>query len=452
MDQYSDRNPYADHLVEVNKHNPVITTQNICNSKGAIVVPEGTRVTEDVANKIARFQLELPIELQVSLASTVSPSELFEAIRKAQGRVLKGLDRPDLTKELIRQCGLIGAYPLVSQKMTVFSERLPGRFNATQSAAGFAVMIAMELGLVDEDLEVIFAAVQMHDAGFLNIDPDIASIFDKLPDTERREMFIHQLFLGGEFLEKVPNLSKRVVRAVQEHKERKDGSGWPRGIVGDQYSLDSQIVGLAVMLDEAYKKKLKPRGYGPSQLLPLVQAESESVDRNVFHATVEMLRKNAYGHSQVVPIEFMPNLSRYLMVQQRFLIHWLELAKDCAMAMRETQDIVQTERSMLIISSLEELYRNSGLWDPEIRSWLSATAIKLEELYDEAEGEELELVALMFEDVLDKMKSLQWSMRDAAKKVGSEWISRCEDLASLLYALPKNHFEAIEVYDCFLKE
>ena len=313
MDQYSDRNPYADHLVEVNKHNPVVTTQDICNSRGAIVVPKGTPLTEDVANKISRFQLELPLELQVSLASSVSPSELFESIRKAQSKILKGLDREDLSKELIRQCGLISAFPLISQKLTVFSERMPARFDATQSATGFAMMIALELGLDDENLEIIFTTAQMHDAGFLNIDPDIASIFDRLPDGEKRQMYVQQLSLGGAFLEKIPNLSKRVVRAVHEHKERKDGSGWPRGLIGDKHSLEAQIVGLAVMLDEAYKKKLQPRGYGPSQLVPLVQAESESVDRDIFHAAVEMLRKDARGNTQAIPMEFMPNLSRYLM-------------------------------------------------------------------------------------------------------------------------------------------
>lgn len=452
MEQYSGRNPYADHLVEVNKHNPVLTTQDICNSKGAIVVPKGTYLTEDVANKIAKFQLELPIELQVSLANTVSPGELFEAIRKAQNKVLRGLDRVDLTKELVRQCGLIGAYPLISQKLTVFSERIPSRFNSTQSATGFAVMIALELGLNDEDMAVIFTAVQMHDAGFLNIDPDIAAIFDTLPDTEKREIYLKQLSLGGEFLENVPSLSKRVVRAVREHKERKDGSGWPQGLIGDKHSLEAQIVGLAVMLDEAYKKKLKPRGYGPSQLVPLVQAESESVDRDIFHAVIEMLRKNTDGKSHVVPMEYMPNLSRYLMILQRFMVHWLDLAKDCAVAMRETQNITQTERSMVIIMSLEELYRNSGLWDPEVRRWLNEAAKSLEEAFNEREGEELELVALMFEDVLDKLKGLQWSMRDAAKKVGSDWIGRCDDLATLLYALPKNHFEAFTTYDCFDKK
>ena len=46
MELSIERNPYADHLVEVNKYNPVMTTQNICNSLGAIVVPEGVYITE----------------------------------------------------------------------------------------------------------------------------------------------------------------------------------------------------------------------------------------------------------------------------------------------------------------------------------------------------------------------------------------------------------------------
>lgn len=452
MDQYSERNPYADHLVEINKYNPVLTTQDICNNRGATVVPKGTYLTEDVANKIARFQLELPIELQVSLASTVSPSELFDSIRKAQNKVLKGLDRMDLTKELVRQCGLISAYPLLSQKLTVFADRLSPRFNSTQSATGFAILIALELGLNDEDMEVVFTATQMHDAGFLNIDPDIAAIFDKLPDSEKRQMYVQQLSLGGEFLENIPNLSERVGRAVKEHKERKDGSGWPQGIIGDKHSLDAQVVGLAVMLDEAYRKKLRPRGYGPSQLIPLIQAESEAVDRDICHAVVEMLRKNAQGLAQVIPIEFMPKLSRYLVVQQRFMVHWLELAKQCAVGMREVQSIAQTERSMLIITGLEELYRNSGLWDSEVRRWLSEAADCLEVEHNARESEELEVVALLLETVLDKLKALQWSMRDAAKKVGSDWINRCDDLASLLYSIPKDHFEAFETYSCFAEE
>jgi len=103
MEPYSERNFYADHLVEINKTNPVITTNNICNSLGATVIPKGTNITEDVANKIAKFKLELPIELQVNLAVRISPNELFNDIKETQAKTFGSASTLPVTKELIRQ-------------------------------------------------------------------------------------------------------------------------------------------------------------------------------------------------------------------------------------------------------------------------------------------------------------------------------------------------------------
>jgi len=445
MEQHSERNAYADHLVEINKNNPVITTQDICNSLGATVIPQGTYLTEDVANKIARFKLILPVELQVNLSTTLSPNQLFNDIHLAQNSVLDSSDYPGATKELVRQCGLLQSYPLMSQKLTVFADRMPQKYTSTQSAAGFAILIGLQLGLDEESLEVVFAAAQMHDAGFLNIDPDMAAVIDQLPDVERRSLYKQQLLLGKQFLDQVPNLSKRIGRAVLEHKERKDGSGWPLGVIGDKHSIESQVVGLAVMLSDAYFRKLKPRGYGAQYLLPVTQIESEGLDTRVFSAAVEILRQNAHENAQVIPDEFMPPLAKYLVVLQRFLIHWLELAKSCSLGMQETQIMLETERSLLIISNLEELYRNSGLWEEGIRIWLTEVSVS-----GTAEDyAEVEVVALMFESLLAKLKSLQWSMREGAKRLGSAWINRCDDLAILLSDLPKDHFDAFEKYPCF---
>ena len=61
---------------------------------------------------------------------------------------------------------------------------------------------------------------------------------------------------------------------------------------------------------------------------------------------------------------------------------------------------------------------------------------------------EVEVVALMFESILSKLKSLQWSMRESAKRLGSDWVSRCDELATLLFSLPKDHFEMLEKYPC----
>jgi hypothetical protein len=442
MEQLRVRNPYADHLVEVNRNNPVITTQDICNSKGATVIPEGTYITEDVANKIAKFNLSIPIELQVSLAATLSPNEMYSAIHSSQKSYFGSGLYPEASKELISQCGLLHAYPLVSQKLTVFADRMPEKYVHTQSATGFAVLIGMQLGLDEVTLEVVFAATQMHDAGFLNIDEDMAKVIDQLPEVESRDLFSQQLLLGKVFLDKVPNLSKRVGQAVLEHKERKDGSGWPKGMIGDKQSIECQVVGLAVMLSEAYAQKLKPRGYQHRHLLPLVQIESEGVEDGVYGAVIDMLRQNAHSNAVTIPSEFISPLAGYLIVLQRTLIHWLGLAKQLSIGMQETLSTPDIERPLIIISSLEELYRNSGLWEEHLRLWLA----DVESSGTAEDYSEVEVVALMFESILSKLKRLQWSLREAAKHLGGEWLIRSDDLAFLIHNLPNDIFEAFEKY------
>lgn len=442
---HSERNFYADHLVEINKTNPVITSQDICNSLGATVIPKGANITEEVANKIARFNLDLPIELQVNLALVISPNELFNAIKETQAKTFGNSNTLSVTKELIRQCSLLNAYPLVSQKLTVFEERMPIKYADTQGIAGFAVLIALKLGLSTASVEIIFAAVQMHESGFLNVNPGTALNLDSLSEDEKRTLYKEQLTLGKRFLDQVPNLPKAVGISVLTHQERKDGSGWPEGIIGDQYSIESQVVGLAVILHKAYSRKLKPRGFNSSYLIPVIEVQSESFNIDVYHAAVEMLRQGAHKTSQVLPDEFMPSLANYLAVLQRTLIHWFELAKSCSIDMYEAQNIKGDDRSLLLISSLEQLYKNSGIWEEGIRTWLSEVAGSMKP----EECTEVELVALMFESILQKLKCLQWSMRDSAKRLGGEWVARCDELAVLLYSLPSDHLEAFEKNDCF---
>jgi len=445
MGQYFERNFYADHLVEINKTNPVITTQDICSSLGATVIPKGTNVTEDVANKIAKFKLDLPIELQVNLAIKISPNELFNDIKEMQTKTFGSSSTLTVTKELIRQCGLLNAFPLVSQKLTVFEERMPLKYSDTQGVACFAVLIALKLGLSTISVETIFASAQMHDAGFLNIDPETSLNLDSLTEDEKRALYKEQLTLGKRFLDQVPNLPKSVGMSVLTHQERKDGSGWPEGIIGDQNTIESQVVGLAVLLNDAFSRNLKPRGFDSSYLIPVIEVQSESFNMDVYNAAVEILRQGAHKTSQVIPYEFMPSLANYLVVLQRTLIHWFELAKSCSKDMHEVQNTEGEDRSLLLISSLEKLYNNSGILEEGFRIWLSDVAGSMKP----EECTEVELVALTFESILQKLKCLQWSMRESAKRLGDEWVTRCDELAVLLYSLPSDHFEAFDKYDCF---
>ena len=92
-----------------------------------------------------------------------------------------------------------------------------------------------------------FAAGLYHDIGMMHIDPaHIGS--DELLVGDGRE-FIHSHPLVGKLmLDAEPLLGKTVSRAIQEHHERLDGSGYPAGLSGNQLSELGQLLGIAELM------------------------------------------------------------------------------------------------------------------------------------------------------------------------------------------------------------
>ncbi len=444
MELYSERNPYADHLVEVNKHNPVETVTDICNELGATIVPKGTQLTEDVANKLSRFKLLQPLELQVSLSHTLSPVNLSNDIRAFCEGAAAALCSEDFERALAEQCSGLSIFPLVNQKLTVFSERLPEHYHLTQGVAMFAMLLATELGLNADARQIVFLASQMHEAGLLNIPPELCETRYTLEDAERRQLDSAQLQLGKKFLDQVPNLSRRVGRAVMEHRERCDGSGWPRGLTGDPHSIETQVLALAVFLNEALEMKLRPRGYDLPHLLPWVQSEHLVFEPQLYSAIARVLKQSGQSLYGTVAHQQIPALAQYLRILQFTMKHWLELAASFSSEMQEAHANENdfTVRSTRIVSGLESLCFSSGIWDSHIEEWLAG----IDEASSHQEFNEVELTALMLESLLIKFKRLHWALLESARCLGKDWLNRCERLGALLYRLPEDHCAALQHY------
>jgi hypothetical protein len=440
------RNPYADHLAEVNRTNPVLAVQDIYNDRGAVIVPEGTQIDELVSNKIARFTLRTPLELSVNLEYLIPPKQLYTDIQKAPIALLDELDELYVAykKELIRQCGNYSLFPLLSQKLTVLRDRLPQVYEHTQTITGMALSIAMNLGLDDETMDVIFLSAQMHESGLLNIPAESLTQIHGKDDQAKNKFFRQQLDFGTQFLSSVPNLSKRVNRAILDHKERRDGSGWPVGLVSDLQSIESQVVGVAAMLNEAYINHILPKGYGSQMLYTVLQMEGEGLDLNIYNGAAQLLMHNTHTTRRFLPDEFIPPLIRYIPVLQKSLVHWFGLAKQCARGIALAEDTHEAIRSEKIIAGLESTLRNSGIWEQELIYWLDDVANS----QNTSEYREVEIVAIMFDLVLEKLKRLLWSLFDASKKTDSQWQKRCVELHGLIHNIPENHFLALENYEC----
>jgi putative nucleotidyltransferase with HDIG domain len=123
----------------------------------------------------------------------------------------------------------------------------------------YAMSLAQELGLSEDETEALRAASVLHDIGKLAVPEHIISKPGKLTPEEFEKMKIHPI-VGAEILEQV-DFPYPVVPIVRAHHEKWDGSGYPSGLVGEAIPIGARILTAvdcldALASDRQYRKAL----------------------------------------------------------------------------------------------------------------------------------------------------------------------------------------------------
>lgn len=112
--------------------------------------------------------------------------------------------------------------------------------------ARISTAIGTHLGIAGVDLEVLRRGALLHDVGTLAIPNELFAKRGALTPHERRRMQLHTEF-GARLVSKWRDC-RTLAEIIEQHHERLNGSGYPRGLKGDQIVLEARIVGAA----EAY--------------------------------------------------------------------------------------------------------------------------------------------------------------------------------------------------------
>lgn len=107
--------------------------------------------------------------------------------------------------------------------------------------------IAKYLGIRGNQLEDIHLAANLHDIGLLSISENILNKKEKLLPEEWKEIRKHPE-MGFNILSKSRGM-KEIAQIVLYHHERWDGSGYPKGLKGNEIPLGSRIIAVADSMD-----------------------------------------------------------------------------------------------------------------------------------------------------------------------------------------------------------
>ena len=111
----------------------------------------------------------------------------------------------------------------------------------------YAIELAKDLGLSEDETEALRAASVLHDIGKLAVPEHIISKPGKLTPEEFEKMKIHPT-VGAEILEQV-DFPYPVAPIVRAHHEKWDGSGYPNGLAGEAIPIGARILSAVDCLD-----------------------------------------------------------------------------------------------------------------------------------------------------------------------------------------------------------
>ncbi len=117
----------------------------------------------------------------------------------------------------------------------------------SRRVTAYTIAIARKMGLQKEEVDVIARGAFLHDIGKMAIPDAILLKPGKLTPQEMDIMKEH-CYRGYKIISRIPFLAE-AAEIVYSHQEFYDGSGYPRGLKGDEIPLGARIFAIADTLD-----------------------------------------------------------------------------------------------------------------------------------------------------------------------------------------------------------
>lgn len=213
----------------------------------------------------------------------------------AQGKLLvtNGVIR-DITERKQAEHNLHQTLAGVIEAISLMIEhRDPYTAGHQQNTAKIATAIGKELKLSKNRIEGLYLAAILLDVGKISIPAEILNKTSRLSEAEMSIIQTHAV-LGANILSRVP-WPWPIPQFIEEHHERMDGSGYPKGLSGKAIALESRILAVADTIDAM----INHRPYRPAididtVIQEIVHQDASKFDADILPIILKLHRRNFF--------------------------------------------------------------------------------------------------------------------------------------------------------------
>jgi PAS domain S-box-containing protein len=212
-------------------------------------------------------------------------------ITNSHGDVIEYISvRTDITQEVLLREEIISSQKEILHTLGELGEwRSQETGEHVQRVSLFSEVLAKAYGCDEKESDLLKMASPMHDIGKVIIPDAILLKPGKLTPDEFETMKNHTVYGWEIFNKSQHDLLKAAARISYEHHEKWDGTGYPRGLKGEDIHIFGRITAVADVFDALSHDRVYKKAWSVEETLEFIQKESgKAFDPKI----VELLLEN----------------------------------------------------------------------------------------------------------------------------------------------------------------
>jgi HD-GYP domain-containing protein (c-di-GMP phosphodiesterase class II) len=378
-------------------------------TKDLVAHPEGTVAKKgDIVNKekyheLSQLNLNIALDRCIKIAKPLTQASIYQTIGKlvSQDPSFQEIDENFGKASLLDQCcDTLKRYPDLLEILTVFKFEAEDLFNQSLLSAYLAYITGVAAKYSQAKIESAFLAGLLHDIGLLFIHRNYLDKKKRLTAQEWKNIQLHPI-IAFKLLKDIDGFSAVSRKAILDHHERPDGTGYPMGKKEDRISELGSLISLLDDVIVVYNKQFKPFKRTIKNLFPIIQMNTFGYHQSAVTAMINILKQSKNQAVENIDKETVKELINYTYQQQLYINKIVDVIKQINDIIGFSHNSKRVTAIQNIGGKITSVIASSGLQE-------SSYIELLQRLTTEDHKElhlEIEETRLMLEEVIFQLQS-----------------------------------------------
>lgn len=159
-------------------------------------------------------------------------------------------------------------------------------FTHSVNVCMLSLLAGVFMKLKADELKKLGMAALLHDLGRIRVPQELLYKTDALTEAEFEEVKKHTQY-GYTIIKALGKYPESVALAALQHHERMDGTGYPKGLRGEEISLNARIIAIADVFDALLSDRPFRKAFYPHQAVEILQNSKGAYDPEILPIFIE---------------------------------------------------------------------------------------------------------------------------------------------------------------------